>query len=215
MPQVLSREVERKFRERICRVAERQFASLGYPGVTLRALAEELGCSRMTPYRYFTDKAAILAAVRTSGFSRLADACEAAASSEADPLDRLDALGRAYLRFASEEPDAYRLMYAFPETPDVHHYPELAKQLRRSRRPMIHAVRDAVAADLVVGEPDVVSTALWAGLHGIISLRLAGKLPARRRFDAVADAMMSAWLRGFAASGPVHSRAGKRRGGWR
>jgi len=206
MPRVLTAEAERVFRARLCRVAERQFAKLGYPGVTLRALTAELGCSRMTPYRYFADKAAILAEVRAAAFARLADVAEAAAASATDPLDQLDALGRAYLRFASDEPDAYRLMYAFPETPDEGRYPELAKQLRRSRRPMVHAVREATRAGLVVGEPNTISGVLWAGLHGIITLRLANKLSVGRSHDAMSEAMMSALLRGFATDPAAYPR---------
>ena len=48
-------EVER-FRDELCRVATLRFAEHGYGGVTLRALAAELGCSPMTPYRYFENK---------------------------------------------------------------------------------------------------------------------------------------------------------------
>ncbi len=204
MPRVLTAEAEHAFRERLRRVAERQFAKLGYPGVTLRALAEELGCSRMTPYRYFADKAAILAEVRAAAFARLADASEAAATSATDPLGQLDALGRAYLRFASDEPDAYRLMYAFPETSDERLYPELAKQLKRSRRPMVRAVREAIRSGLIAGEPNTISAVLWAGLHGIITLQLANKLRVGRSRDAVSEAMMSALLRGFATDPAAH-----------
>ncbi len=206
MPRVLTAEAERAFRERLCRVAERQFARLGYPGVTLRALTEELGCSRMTPYRYFADKEAILAAVRASAFARLAEASEAAAAGATDPLDQLDALGRAYLRFAADEPDAYRLMFAFPETPDTGQYAELAKQLKRSRRPMVDAVRGAGQAGLIVGEPDTIAAVLWAGLHGIITLQLADKLHVGTSHDAVSEAMMSVLLRGFAADPAAHPR---------
>ena len=44
----------------------------------MRQLAAELGVSPMTPYRYFEDKDAILAAVRTRAFDRFAEALELA-----------------------------------------------------------------------------------------------------------------------------------------
>ena len=40
----------------------------------MRQLADDLGCSPMTPYRYFRDKDAILAAVRAAAFDRFAAA---------------------------------------------------------------------------------------------------------------------------------------------
>jgi len=52
------------------------FAEHGPEAVTMRQLAAELGCSPMTPYRYFRDKDEILAAVRASAFDRFSDALE-------------------------------------------------------------------------------------------------------------------------------------------
>ena len=54
----------------------------------MRALAEDLGCSAMTPYRYFHDKQEILAAVRAAAFDRFADAMEKAANVRAMPSPR-------------------------------------------------------------------------------------------------------------------------------
>ena len=51
----------------------------------MRQLAAELGVSPMTPYRYFEDKDAILAAVRATAFNRLAEALEAPARAGARP----------------------------------------------------------------------------------------------------------------------------------
>ena len=44
----------------------------------MRQLADALGCSPMTPYRYFRNKDEILAAVRTAAFDRFAAALEEA-----------------------------------------------------------------------------------------------------------------------------------------
>ena len=49
---------------RTCRVATRRFAEEGFAGVTLRGLASDLGCSPMTPYRYFENKEEIFHSVR-------------------------------------------------------------------------------------------------------------------------------------------------------
>jgi len=78
MPRVLSESDVADFRERLCEVAEKLFAEKGPDAVTMRQLAAELGVSPMTPYRYFADKEDILAAVRTNGFNRFAEALETA-----------------------------------------------------------------------------------------------------------------------------------------
>ena len=190
MPRVLTQNEVAGFRQRLCELATRRFAERGAAGVTLRALADEAGCSRTTPYRYFKDKAEILAAVRTAGFKRLADALEAAARAEPDPAQRLEALGRIYLGFAREEPHAYRVMYEISQQ-DEHRYPELVKQIQRTQQPMLDTVEECVGAGVVDGDPLDVTHLLWASLHGLNALHLADKLHLGRDFDALSEVMVS------------------------
>ena len=81
-------EIE-SFRARLCETAMQMFADDGYDAVTLRALAEKLGCSHALPYRYFADKKEIFAAVCALGFERFAAALERAAAGVDDPEERL------------------------------------------------------------------------------------------------------------------------------
>ena len=76
MPKPLSTAEIADFRERLCDAAERLFAEHGAEAVTIRQLAAAVGVSSMTPYRYFKDKDAILAAVRARAFDRHAEALE-------------------------------------------------------------------------------------------------------------------------------------------
>ncbi|MGO4815505.1 TetR/AcrR family transcriptional regulator, partial [Cupriavidus sp. 2MCAB6] len=78
MAKNLTQDEIETFKARLCAVAERRFAEGGVASVSMRQLAEEMGCSPMTPYRYFKDKEDILAAVRTAAFDRFAAALEAA-----------------------------------------------------------------------------------------------------------------------------------------
>ncbi len=172
-------DVER-FRDELCRVATLRFAKHGYGGVTLRTLAAELGCSPMTPYRYFENKAAIFEAVRFAAFERFADAQEAAAEGIEDPVARLRELGLAYLRFALEEPHSYRIMFELdpeevaprPQEPEV-----------RSWATMRAAVGDAVAGGALDGDPDLLAHLCWAQVHGLVTLHLAGKLVLGQTLD--------------------------------
>ena len=76
MPKILTTGDVKQFRQRLCELALKAFAERGIEGISLRGLAAEAGCSRTTPYRYFKNKADILAAVRQSEFQRMADATE-------------------------------------------------------------------------------------------------------------------------------------------
>jgi AcrR family transcriptional regulator len=128
-PSLRPDEIE-SFRERLCDAAMETFAEQGYEAVTLRGLAEKLGCSHATPYRYFADKREIFAAVCALGFDRFADALERAARGVADPEERLRAIGRAYFKFAMSQPHAYRIMFELREPVGAPHPHYKIKELR-------------------------------------------------------------------------------------
>src|SRR5580692_9213942 len=92
-------------RTRLCDAAARLYVAEGEAGLSMRRLAAEVGCSAMAPYRYFADKEQLLAAIRAAAFNRLADTLEGVAR---DNRHRAAEIGEAYVRFAFENPAAYR-----------------------------------------------------------------------------------------------------------
>ena len=177
MPRVLTETDVADFRERLCEAAERLFAEKGPDAVTMRQLSAELGVSPMTPYRYFEDKDDILAAVRTSGFTRFAERLEAARAGVKGPKARGEAVGEAYVAFALENPHSYKLMFDLNQ-PNVEKYPELIAAGARARATMTDHVKDSIAAGLFAGDPQQIGMMMWAAVHGIVVLQLAGLLPA-------------------------------------
>jgi AcrR family transcriptional regulator len=84
----------------------------GYEKLSLRELAASLGVSRAAPYRHFVDRRALLAALAAEGFDELAAIYRKAIKTEKSPRTRLAASGRAYLAFAAQCPQLFRLMFA-------------------------------------------------------------------------------------------------------
>ncbi len=188
-----------QFRQRLCNLALKAFAEQGVDGISLRGLATAAGCSRSTPYRYFKNKADIFAAVRQSEFQRMADQTERAAQEESDPQKKLVALARAYVNFAMERPDAYRVMYSVNQQ-DEQRYPDLLKQIKRTQQPMANAVHEAIADGSIHGDPLNIVHILWAGLHGIISLHLSDKLHMGRDIQELAEVMIRSLSCGIAST---------------
>ncbi|MBM4361401.1 MAG: TetR/AcrR family transcriptional regulator [Deltaproteobacteria bacterium] len=165
-----------EFRGQTVAAATRLFASRGYEGVTLRGIAAELGTSAMAPYRYFPGgKAEIFAEVRAAAFRAFAEGQERAFAGEADPLVRLLRMREAYVAFALDHAAEYRVMFALDQEPDEA-WPAVATERYRSFRLLEEAVRLAVAAGALTGDPAEVAHLLWATTHGMVSLHLAGKL---------------------------------------
>ena len=163
------------FRARAVAAATKLFAERGYAGVTLRSLAKALGVSPMTPYRYFANKEELFAMVRTEALRRFADVQRDAVSGIEDPEEALQTLGRVYVRFALDEPDAYHTIFDILQA-QAGSYPELESEQARAFSYLHAAVTAAVEAELMQGEPLRRAHMLWAQVHGLVSLHLAGKL---------------------------------------
>ena len=168
MPRTLSPADVEAFRTRLCDVAEKLFAAHGPDGVTMREMADALGVSSMTPYRYFKDKDAILAAVRTRAFKQFAAAMESARLSKTGP-------GNAYVEFALAHPAAYRLMFDVSQ-PTFADYPELVAAMERARLTMGGGLRELAAAGRFAGDVELAAYVFWSAMHGAVMLELAGLL---------------------------------------
>jgi AcrR family transcriptional regulator len=184
VPRVLSETDIAGFRERLCEVATRLYVERGPDNFNMRLLAAELGVSAMTPYRYFKDKNEILSAIRARALSRFADQLEGALKGPDTLPERSAAVGRAYVRFALEEPTCYRLIFDFTEIKGDP-VPELAEAEARARATLTDHVRMMIEAGHFQGDPDLIGHVLWASLHGAVVLHLAGKLHSRMRFETL------------------------------
>lgn len=180
----LSEDEIAEFRSRAIAVAERLFAEAGVEGVTMRALSKELGCSPMTPYRYFDDQEHLLAEVRASAFARLALLQDEAARGGATPVATIRALRRSYIEFARREPNLYLLMFSLP--PPKTPRPELERAAAAAFFNLRKAVREAVEARELAGDAETLAHLIWAELHGLVSLHGANKLNFGRSMDELA-----------------------------
>jgi len=185
---VLSESELDQFRDALCDSATRLFAEKGFEGVTMRALATDLGCSPMTPYRYFENKAEIFQAVQTAAFTRFADALEAGHRDQTNHTARLRAICWSYVRFALEEPHAYRIMFELDQTKR----PDWSRRVEdlRSWRFMHAAVGEAIAAGALTGDPEILAHLLWSGIHGLVALHLSGMLAMGRELEELVEAFI-------------------------
>jgi AcrR family transcriptional regulator len=173
------RDRERQeLRTRILDAARRLFVEQGYDAVTMRKIAEAIEYSPTAIYFHFQDKETLLRELCDTDFSALAQQFQKIAKI-ADPVDRLRHIGRAYVAFAIDHPNHYRLMFMTPSP--------AAKKIEESRiargNPEEDAyaflratVAEAIAAGRLRAElkdADLVSQMVWAGTHGVVSLHIA------------------------------------------
>jgi AcrR family transcriptional regulator len=145
----------------------------GVEAVTLREAARLAGVSHNAPYRHFASREALLAALATEGFRSLRRALEEAGS-EAGPTGRLNALGRAYLRFADGDRATFRLM--FGGVVEQSGYPDLMEASAAA----FGALRGVVAERDPTGSAEREALRAWGLVHGLAHLVADRQIDAAR-----------------------------------
>jgi AcrR family transcriptional regulator len=146
---------------------------IGYENLSLRELAASLGVSRAAPYRHFADRRALLTALAAEGFDRLASIYRNATGKT--PETHLTASGRAYLAFAAERPQLFRLMFAS----DLFSALPLDPKLTCAATTCYEIFESLVAATL--DEPDdrvikATTIALMSSTYGFALLRMGDRI---------------------------------------
>jgi AcrR family transcriptional regulator len=150
----------------------------GAAALTLRAVGARLGVSRTALYRHFADKSALLNAVSEDGFRRLGDALKSGWDGAGGGVAGFEEMGRAYVRFALENPAHYRVMFGVWNSRE-HDDSALRAAGERAFQLLVDALaalqRDGVARR--DEPPDRVARYVWAVVHGVAMLGIDGRLP--------------------------------------
>lgn len=165
------------------RAAAKLFTTHGVGGVTMRQIAKSLGYSQTAAYRYFADKEEILAAVRAAALDRFCTKLEVARKPGKDARENARAVGKAYLHFAVEEPDLYRLI--FDSTGQDLMVPEFSQMARRLNATMTDYVQALIDEGYVEDDPIELGRAFWVAAHGVVMLHLSGFLPSLKARDEI------------------------------
>lgn len=138
--------------------------------LSLRGVARAAGVSQTAPYHHFQDKEALLAVVAETGFRDLADGMEEALDADTSSGINLQALGVAYVLFATNNPGRFRLMFG-PQIADKTCYESLLDVSAVS----FNLICEGVGARMKeVGAPpeDLMTNTMsaWSSVHGLATL---------------------------------------------
>lgn len=196
------RDLQRQeLRQTILDAAADLFLAEGYERFSMRQVAERIGYSATTIYRHFADKDELLFAVVDQGFERFGAALDEASRSTDDPIGRIRALGRAYVRFGRENAVYYQMM--FMQRADYLNAPvgESTESRVDSFVVLESAVQAAVdAGALRPGSTRAISNTLWALVHGITALAITMTKHEAFADEADVDAALVAIFEGLRAT---------------
>jgi AcrR family transcriptional regulator len=188
-------------KETLIRAALDLIAQKGPAGFTFAEAARWAGVSPAAPYRHFRDRDELLADVARRGFDQFeAVLTRAWDGGRPSAFTAFDRVGKAYLRFAKEEPAYYSAMFEAGIPPEVS--PELHAAGERAFAVLRSATEHLVASLPAKNRPPVLMMALhiWALSHGIASLFGRGDA-ARRALPIAPEELLEAavliYLRGL------------------
>jgi AcrR family transcriptional regulator len=161
---------------------------------TLREVARKARVSHNAPYRHFPSKESLLATLATESLRQLHQALRATVDECSEPDTRLHVAALAYLRFALKNPSRFNVM--FHSTFDRNAYPDYVAAytgLLGLLAELIQQHRDFATPTETAGE------LVWASIHGIAELGLAGRLRhgSQPELEQLANAATSALLAGL------------------
>lgn len=153
----------------------------GPEALSLRDVARRVGVSHNAPYRHFPTRQALLAAVAAEGFATLSARMTALSAAPGPAAPGLAGGFRCYLGFAREQPGLFRLMFE-----DTGKSADPA--LRAESEQAYDGLRRAVHR-IAPGADRAAVVAVWAQLHGLALLVIAGQLADDLVHDGGLDAL--------------------------
>lgn len=148
--------------------------------LSLRRLAKQVGVTPSAVYNHFSDKNALMLAVKHRLYEEIDEYFESHCHKTADPEAYLRDMCLAYYHFAEEHPARFHILFnsTLPQQWSTPEFVETScRCLVRARKTVLEIYRKH---NVACSEADVVNTTLlvWSQLHGIIALKKSGSIAA-------------------------------------
>ncbi|MEL6725564.1 MAG: TetR/AcrR family transcriptional regulator [Pseudomonadota bacterium] len=191
-----SPEQRAEVRRSIQQAAVELYRAEGLGGVSARAVATKAGVSVGTIYSYFGDLKGLGQSLWEPQIARLEDELRAVAAQHDKPLDRIEALLRAYLDFGIDQAELYRnaLMFVRPSTLKT---PEKQSLSGFAFPALLKSALEQGQADgsIANGDPVVLAQVLWSGVHGALALPVNMDRVALQPTEKLASVMVQRLMR--------------------
>lgn len=159
----------------------------GVEGLSMRRIADRLGCSVASPYAHFENQEEILRLLIIDGEKVLTANLKAAQASSADAYEQLSAIAHAYWNFARQNRQLHRLMFS---AAGGKLYRKSFPTLPTSYRVFLETIRHGITSGAIPhprkSYPAIART-MWAWMYGLIVLDLNEMIRHARGSDPVAE----------------------------
>ena len=174
-------DLETRRRAEILEAAASIFAANGFAGTQVQTIADKLGVGNGTLYRYFPTKEELFLAAVERGLAELTNTVEPLMTADLEPVETLQQIIKAYLRFFHRRPEMAELFIqeraAFPK----HH------------RPLYFATKDEGDKECKRGDL----------FRRLVAAKAVRPMPAERFFSVIGDLLYGTILTNLLTARPV------------
>ena len=170
--QIIEKERSRETETAILEAARDLLAEGGLDALSMRAVASKVGLSATAIYHWFQNKEDLVDRVVLHGFLRSeAYMWKAIEELPAGSMDRVAALGESYIRFALENREYFKIIFAI-QTPAPRNIDDVPGQggYRVLRQCVVEAME---AGNIRRVDADLVVLFLWSLVHGLVTIFMA------------------------------------------
>jgi AcrR family transcriptional regulator len=165
------------FRQEILDAALHLIIKNGFPEMSMRKIASQLGVTATTLYNYYASRDELYFFIRIRGFELLFESIANTYKAKDDPYEKLCAVVGEYVRFGIRNPDYYEVMFisrGVPKFLDCIGTP-LEKVAGREKEKSIKIflfIAQGIAEYLKLSDAKsrYLTIRLWTELNGIVSL---------------------------------------------
>ena len=169
--------------------------------VSIRAVAQRVGVTSPSIYLHFADKDALLDAVCARYFERLDEEMQRVAAGQTSTIEVLRAQGLAYVRFARQTPELYRIATMGEGNPGSDVDMTLASSAFVHMRTTIERlIEEGVYPP---GDSTAAALELWTAAHGVAALLIAKPYLPWGDVEEFTDRVLRSICLGYIATGYI------------
>jgi AcrR family transcriptional regulator len=168
--------------------------------VSIRAVADRVGCTPPAIYLHFFDKQELLFDVCARRFLQLGALVDEATDGVDDPIAGLEAGARAYVRFGLAHPEHYRILFMGRSILTAEQLDEMRRTGITGLGGLVERCQAAIDSGHVhVDDANTMAYSLWSLTHGLVSLMVAKPHVEWPDAEKLLDHMLGAYLKGIIA----------------
>lgn len=186
-------------KEALIQEALKMVTSNGVESITLRELTTKIGSSRSSIYRHFKSKDELIKSVIQAGFELLYESILPTLHTKESILDRFFNMGQAYLTFALNNPNLYRMIFGHEVQKQREESCDIKDENQKTGFHLLIGLLEEGQTDKIFkhDDPMLQATYVLASIHGLSILCIDGHLHVQDNMQALFELSFNSMINGM------------------